>query len=279
MFCFHKPARVREESGTGEKEESGIGSSDSQQDWSSWCGLFLSQLVLVKENKHVPPIKVKKHLFCTLILLILLYGWETWTVKVFQMQYFKCSNASETRPLDKDVNSNPWSRRKSRDNGFNGLAMSPRWLPYHKVLLPSLQEEKWKTKEDMDQASRKWPEWSDTQPQRSQNCRPWSPSMEYCLKSIGITMDWRCGANTTSLLKLHTNKLLVFQMLCLCQILRISIWGHLQNKTIRLTCEPKIEKKIQRWLLWWVSHVCRMNISWQPCRLFWRQRSGRPKMM
>lgn len=44
---------------------------------------------LVKETKR-PSKKIKMYLFCTIILLVLLYVMKTCMVKVFQLQYFKC---------------------------------------------------------------------------------------------------------------------------------------------------------------------------------------------
>lgn len=68
-------------------------------------------LARVKENGHVYSIKVNKHLFCTFILLVLLYGSDTWMIKVMHgCKIIKCRYKQQ-------------SSRISRDNGCSGLAM------------------------------------------------------------------------------------------------------------------------------------------------------------
>ena len=82
------------------------------------------------------------------------------------------------------------------------------------------------------------------------------------------------GSETWTLLKQDLNKLEVFHMRCLRQILRVSIRDHLRNDIIRARCEqqPTIEEQLQKRRLRWFGHVCRMAESRLPHRLLWRER-------
>lgn len=82
------------------------------------------------------------------------------------------------------------------------------------------------------------------------------------------------GSETWTLLKPELNKLEVFQMRCLRQILRVSLRDHLRNEIIRNRCDqqPTIEEQIQKRRLRWFGHVSRMNNNRLPHRLLFRTR-------
>ena len=82
------------------------------------------------------------------------------------------------------------------------------------------------------------------------------------------------GSETWTLLKPELNKLEVFQMRCLRQILHVSLRDHLRNETIRRRCDqqPTIEEQIQKRRLRWFGHVSRMNNNRLPHRLLFRTR-------
>ena len=88
------------------------------------------------------------------------------------------------------------------------------------------------------------------------------------------------GSETWTLLKSDMNKLEVFQMKCLRQILRVSLRDHIRNETIRTRCEcqPTIDEQIQKRRLRWFGHVCRMTTNQLPYRLLWRKRPTQWKM-
>ncbi|RXN24006.1 E3 ubiquitin- ligase TRIM39-like protein [Labeo rohita] len=69
------------------------------------------------------------------------------------------------------------------------------------------------------------------------------------------------------------NKLEVFQMRCLRQILQVSLRDRISNNEIRHRChdQPSIDEQIQRRQLRWFGHVCRMSDHRLPHRLLWRQ--------
>ena len=82
------------------------------------------------------------------------------------------------------------------------------------------------------------------------------------------------GSETWTLLKSDINKLEVFQMRCLRQILGVSLRDRHRNEIIREKCDnqPSIEEQIQKRRLRWFGHVCRMNTSRLPHKLLWRER-------
>jgi CRISPR/Cas system CSM-associated protein Csm2 small subunit len=82
------------------------------------------------------------------------------------------------------------------------------------------------------------------------------------------------GSETWTLLKPDMNKLEVFQMRCLRQILGVSLRDRYRNETIRMRCDhqPPVEEQIQKSRLRWFGHVCRMNTSRLPHKLLWRKR-------
>ncbi len=82
------------------------------------------------------------------------------------------------------------------------------------------------------------------------------------------------GSETLTLLKMEINKLEIFQMQCLRQILDISRLDRLRNETVRQQYgnQPTIEEAIQKRRLQWFGHVCRMDISRLLYKLLWRQR-------
>lgn len=82
------------------------------------------------------------------------------------------------------------------------------------------------------------------------------------------------GSETWTLLTPDINKLEVFQMRCLRQILGVSLRDKLRNETIRMRCDsqPAIAETIQSRRLRWFGHVCRMDTDRLPHQLLWRQR-------
>ncbi|RXN27750.1 hypothetical protein ROHU_019759 [Labeo rohita] len=81
------------------------------------------------------------------------------------------------------------------------------------------------------------------------------------------------GSEAWVILKHDLNKLEVFQMRCLRQILQVSLCDRISNDEIRHRChdQPSIDKQIQRRQLRWFGHVCRMSDHRLPHRLLWRQ--------
>ena len=82
------------------------------------------------------------------------------------------------------------------------------------------------------------------------------------------------GSETWTLLKPDLNKLEVFQMRCLRQILGVSLRDRITNERIRAMCQqqPAIEEQVQQRRLRWFGHVCRMGTNRLPHRLLWKQR-------
>ncbi|KAI2650200.1 putative 149 kDa protein [Labeo rohita] len=81
------------------------------------------------------------------------------------------------------------------------------------------------------------------------------------------------GSETWVILKQDLNKLEVFQMRCLRQILQVSLRDRISNNEIRHRChdQPSIDEQIQRRQLRWFGHVCRMSDHRLPHRPLWRQ--------
>ncbi|RXM98263.1 RNA-directed DNA polymerase from mobile element jockey [Acipenser ruthenus] len=73
------------------------------------------------------------------------------------------------------------------------------------------------------------------------------------------------GSETWTLLKQDLNKLEVFQMRCLRQILSISLRDRIRNETIRIRCnhQPTVVEAVQLRRLRWFGHICRMSITHQ----------------
>jgi len=88
------------------------------------------------------------------------------------------------------------------------------------------------------------------------------------------------GSETWILLKPDLNKLEVFQMRCLRQILRVTLHDHLRNDTIRERCEQQqtMEEQIQQRRLRWFGHVCRMPERRLPHGLLWKHRPAQWKI-
>ena len=88
------------------------------------------------------------------------------------------------------------------------------------------------------------------------------------------------GSETWILLKPDLNKLEVFQMRCLRQILRVTLLDRLRNETIRERCDqqPTMEEQVQKRRLRWFGHVCRMSESRLPHGLLWKQRPAQWKI-
>ncbi|KAL0153085.1 hypothetical protein M9458_051610, partial [Cirrhinus mrigala] len=81
------------------------------------------------------------------------------------------------------------------------------------------------------------------------------------------------GSEAWVILKQDLNKLEVFQMRCLRQILQVSLRDRISNDEIRHRChnQPSIDEQIQRRQLRWFGHVGRMSDHRLPHRLLWRQ--------
>ncbi|RXM30605.1 RNA-directed DNA polymerase from mobile element jockey [Acipenser ruthenus] len=81
------------------------------------------------------------------------------------------------------------------------------------------------------------------------------------------------GSETWILLKQDLNKLEVFQMRCLRQILSISLCDRIRNETIRIRCDhqPTVVEVVQLRRLRWFRHICRMSITRTPYQLLWRK--------
>ena len=81
------------------------------------------------------------------------------------------------------------------------------------------------------------------------------------------------GAKTWVILKSELNRLEIFQMRCLRQILKISIRDRITNDNIRYRClqQPTVEEQIQTRRLRWFGHVCRMDENRLPYQLLWRK--------
>ena len=82
------------------------------------------------------------------------------------------------------------------------------------------------------------------------------------------------GSETWTVLKSDLNKLEVFQMRCLRQILGISLRDRITNETVRVRSQnqPRIEEQIERRRLRRFGHTCRMNAKRLPHQLLWRDR-------
>ncbi|KAL7872676.1 hypothetical protein AOLI_G00117470 [Acnodon oligacanthus] len=89
------------------------------------------------------------------------------------------------------------------------------------------------------------------------------------------------GCETWTLLKEDLNKLEVFQMRCLRQILKVSLRDRITSDIIRSRCQnqPTIDEMIQQRRLQWFGHVCRMETSRIPNRLLWKRRPSGWKFM
>ncbi|KAE9546983.1 hypothetical protein FO519_009804 [Halicephalobus sp. NKZ332] len=82
------------------------------------------------------------------------------------------------------------------------------------------------------------------------------------------------GAETWTLLQTDLNKLEVFQMRCLRQILKVSLRDRIPNEAIRSRCEQQltVEEQIREKRLRWFGHTCRMSSERLPRKLLWKQR-------
>ena len=82
------------------------------------------------------------------------------------------------------------------------------------------------------------------------------------------------GSETWTVLKPDLNKLEVFQMRCLRQILGISLRDHETNVDIRMRSQyqPSIQEQIEQRRLRWFGYICRVDASRLTRKLFWRDR-------
>ncbi len=97
--------------------------------------------------------------------------------------------------------------------------------------------------------------------------RPISRLRPRCLFRILIIQILLYRSETWTLLKKEIDKLEVFQMRCLRQILGVTRLNRLLNETVQRQCgdQSTIKEAIQKSYLQWFGHVCRMDRTQLPC--------------